>query len=215
MRFTSPDELPIPDGTDTAAAALYLQRFAERVDEILTEQWTALAAAQAPPAFVMTNSSSADYEYTFNGILDKGGFININTDIYRSNNGPAASRTFHRTGLWLVGWTMHTQAVGAVNAGTYRRGHLLVDVNDSLSGAEIEGAYDISYTTTEKSNGATSLSAQQMVYIPPDAVVSGTTYGSFGLWLSHGNSSSFMQVAAGNAKVWGLWISDDDLIRGV
>lgn len=213
MRFTDPSALPIPDPEDVGATALFLQAFARRTEEALASQYDTLGLALNPPMFIVNNASVVNSGAAVS-ILDLGTFVNTSNDIYRSNNGTAGDRVFMRTGLWQVGFTISASVTGTVNNNTHRRGRLSIQLNDPVSGLSSE-TEDLSYTHTEKNVGsATSVSAEKLIYVPPDSArSSGGNYGRFALYFNHGNTSSTMQIAAGGAKVWGFWISDDELIR--
>lgn len=214
MKFTDPSLLPVATDSEAGATALYLQSFAKRADDVLTERYAALNDALNTPIFISTNAA-ADTSGAAVSILDNGSLINTATDIYRNNNGAAGIRRFYRAGLWHVGFTIAASAVGAVNNGSWRRGHLLLQANDPISGVS-RVVEDVSFTNNELGNTSQGLSAEKTFYIPPDTPPGPDgSYGRFALYLNHGNTSSSMQVAIGGAKVWGFWISNDDLIRGV
>lgn len=214
MIFTDPSLLPVPDENDTGATALFLQAFAERTEAVLSAQYDALEDALTSPMVLMTNSAITNISNSFSADTF-GSLINTNTDTYRSNNGAAGSRALYKTGLWQVGYSFTATCTGTVTNNTYRAAHMPITVNDIFTNVNVL-EYDIRYTTTELSNTATSLSAEQLIFIPADTpAASNGSFATFSLGLSHGNTGSTMTIAANNAKVWAFWISDDNLIRAV
>jgi hypothetical protein len=204
----------VPGDQETGATALFLQSFAEQAEEVLAAQYTAMADALNSPLMIMTNSGVINIGSSIS-VTSTGSSVNVNTDTYRSSNGPAVQRRLYRTGLWQLGFYINASCVGTVNSDTYRRGYLRVTVNDVLINTQTN-EQTFSYTTTEKNNTAQGLSAEALFFIPPETPPgSDGFYAAVSLGLSHGNSGSQMTIAAGNAKMWAFWLSDDDLIREV
>lgn len=123
MQLTDDHALPCPDDTDYAAIALYMQRLAERTEELLVAQRAAVTDFTQQPMGVWVNA--------FNITVTNGGFasaISIDSLIYsnvtdlliRGNGFNANNGMFPEAGVYHVGWSVSMTELGAVDTGTVR-----------------------------------------------------------------------------------------------
>lgn len=225
MNYTDPWGIPFPDGEDTGATALYLQHLAERAEAALGVPYakTFHQFTHGSPIIIKSNASAQSYPneplstaeaHTGNGNITTDTMVYTNTTEFQPGN----YIYLYRRGVWLVGTAVTAQAVGAVNVGTYRMARVYAEYFDGDFVEEDLQRFDDWQPSAN--NGGESFSVEGLLVLPDTVVGSQETpadavrLAELQAQFYHGNTSSNMQINAGNCKLWAVWLGDTSIIQG-
>lgn len=198
MQLTTDHQLPCPDPTDYAAIALYMQRLAERTEEVLLAQRALVQDETSQPVGIWVNAFSTTVS---NGgfasfmTLDSLIYSNVTDPIIRANGFTPFGGMFPEAGVYHVGWSMTCGELGGIDAGTVRTMEFWIR-QQSGSGDFI--LQNLTRKVMASTVNGERMGADGLVVIPEDGRNLCNAFIRFG----HNNASSQVRITAGTFFGW-------------
>lgn len=198
MQLTPEYALPCPDDTDYAAIALYMQRLAERTEEVLVAQRAKVTDFTQQPMGIWVNAGNITVSnggFASGITLDSLVYSNVTDLIIRANGFSPFGGMFPEAGVYHVGWSVTMSELGGVDAGTVRTMEFYIRQQSGLGDILLQ---NLTRKVMASSVNAERFGADGLVVVPE----LNRNLCNANIRFGHNNASSQVRITAGFFYGW-------------